>query len=286
LPPPDPFNRAYSDDDVAMVRAFRAPEGLFPDESEYRSILRVIGSAMASVAEAGVTAYIRGVERPLELVGAPPIAHAQAQMEAIFTYGQFAQAMPPLLRRHTMMAIRRARVTRLNSVRPGTDTYAVGFIDLVGFTPLSQQIASEDLADLVTSFEALAIDIMSDHEGRVVKLIGDEVMFVAVDPGEACEIALTLIESFDRSDHDVSPRGGLAYGEVLTREGDFFGPTVNLASRIVDQAVAGDILVTQSVHDGVKDATYSFEGAGKRMLKGFDEPVRLWAVTRGTAFPA
>lgn len=281
---PDPFRLEYSDGDVAMVRALRPPPDLFPTEAAFMGILRVIGSSVAAIAEAGVAAYIRHVEHALNAQGAPPVAHARAQIDAVLAYGRFAQALQPLLRRHTRLAVRRQRDSRMRGEHGiATGSYAVGFVDLVGFTPLAQEIDTEELAELVTRFEALAFDIVSDHDGRVVKLIGDEVMFVAVEPREACEIALSLVEGFDRTSHNISPRAGVAYGDVLTREGDFFGPTVNLASRIVEQAVAGDVLVTESVIEAAADEQYAFEGAGRRMLKGFAEPVRLWCLQRAGA---
>ncbi len=151
-----------------------------------------------------------------------------------------------------------------------------------------------DLGVIVDRFEAITSDVAAAHGGRVVKLIGDAVMFVTVRSADACEIALTLIERFG-ADGVVTPRGGLACGPILARAGDYYGATVNLASRIGDLAVPNEILVTAELAADAAAAqpaaargaaasptraTYRFEPAGKRMLKGFDKPVPLLSLAR------
>jgi adenylate cyclase len=175
-----------------------------------------------------------------------------------------------------------------------TADLAVGFIDLVGYTALSQRLSTAQLAHLVSEFETTAQDAVIARDGRLVKLIGDAVMYVAVDAEPAIDIALRLLEAFSERSEQIAPRGGIAVGEILTRGGDNYGPVVNLASRIADLAVPSEILVSSDVHtrvefggaDGSKTlgpgraGTYLFESAGRRTLKGFDEPVKLYSVTR------
>jgi adenylate cyclase len=112
-----------------------------------------------------------------------------------------------------------------------------------------------------------------------VKLVGDEVMFVTRDPAAACDIALTLVERF-AADPSVTPRGGVAYGELLVRNGDYYGPVVNLASRVAQIAVPNEMLVTTGVATAAGGATLRFTPAGRRMLKGFEEPAALLSVER------
>jgi adenylate cyclase len=110
-----------------------------------------------------------------------------------------------------------------------------------------------------------------------VKLIGDEAMFTAPDAGIACAIALDLVRSL--AEHPVLPtaRGGLAAGEVLSREGDYFGPVVNLAALADPGVVLASPEVARQSADG-----YRFTSAGTRGLKGFDEPVELFRVERAS----
>ena len=105
-------------------------------------------------------------------------------------------------------------------------------------------------------------------------MIGDEVMFVAERSADAVGFATDLIATFQND--DVIPRGGVATGSLITLHGDYFGPIVNLAARLVDAAVPGEVLVTEPVADqmGAEAVT-----AGRRMLKGFDEPVAVWSVS-------
>jgi adenylate cyclase len=120
------------------------------------------------------------------------------------------------------------------------------------------------------------------HDGRVVKLIGDEVMYVAVDIVSACEIALGLTETFGGGETRIAPRGGLVAGDVVARGGDYYGSVVNLASRIAELAVPHEILVTDEVRERAEKAAapFRFDPAGRQMLKGFEEPVELYAVSR------
>jgi adenylate cyclase len=110
-------------------------------------------------------------------------------------------------------------------------------------------------------------------------MIGDEVMFATVRAAAACDIGLTLNEQF-AGDATITPRGGLATGDVLMRGGDYYGPTVNLASRLAELAVPKELLVTPEVAADAGSAGVRFEPAGKRQLKGFDEPLALLAVER------
>jgi adenylate cyclase len=175
-------------------------------------------------------------------------------------------------------AIRRFRRAGLAT---GIDTahMTIGFVDLVGFTTLSRRMSARELADLIERFEETAQDIVAARGGRVVKLIGDEVMFVALGAGAACDIALALFEHF-AGDRSVTPRGALATGELVIRGGDYYGPVVNLASRVADLAVPNELLVTAAPATEANSPALRFEPAGKRMLKGFVEPIVLLTVER------
>ena len=156
---------------------------------------------------------------------------------------------------------------------------AIGFVDLVGFTPISSTAPTRELLDLLIAFERHAHDLVQAYGGRVVKLIGDEVMFAAVDPGDACRIAHGLFEEFaGRS--DLTPRAGIAWGDVLAHGGDYFGAVVNLASRIADSAVPWEILLSPEVASRVPEG-YRAEPAGRRLLKGFPDPIPLSSLAAG-----
>lgn len=125
----------------------------------------------------------------------------------------------------------------------------------------------------IRDFEGRAHDVVTGFGARVVKLIGDEVMFVSTDPAAACRAGHALMEGFGHEDERVLPRGGLAFGDVLVRSGDYYGSVVNLASRLVDEAVPQEMLVTEELAEAA--AGCEFEPAGRRMVKGFDAPVSV-----------
>jgi adenylate cyclase len=228
---------------------------------------RVIGSSMARIASAQVdviSARVAGAPR------AGALADAELTDEQIVVS---ASALLPIVpsvlnatwRRHLQAAIRR----RLSIAETGQGQLGVvGFADLVGFTALSQQVGDDELAAIVDEFEQLAFDVVTAHGGRVVKMIGDEVMFTVDDPLAAAEIGLALAEGTRGADELSDVRVGMAYGPLLEREGDLYGPVVNLASRITSVAFPGSIVIGPSLRDELVDRNeYRLRSMRPRSLK-------------------
>jgi adenylate cyclase len=277
LPPPSPDTPVYTEDDAGMFAASIGGAALFGESAALR-FTRVVGSSLARIAEAAVSLFQVHVERPLQESGETELGLAQQNLRGIASLEIVRNMLQMLFSAHVETAIRRFREARPR--RADTARMAVGFVDLVGFTTLSRNVSALELAAVVERFEEAAYDIASARDGRVVKLVGDEVMFVTRDPVAACDIALSLVERF-AGDASVTPRGGLAFGELLVRGGDYYGPVVNLAARVAQIAVPNELLVTSAVAHAASGAALRFEPAGKRMLKGFDEPVALDTVARG-----
>jgi len=195
------------------------------------------------------------------------------------------QIMDFVWRRH-VQAEARARMAR-DHAGADPDHRVVGFADLVGFTALSQQVTAHELAAVVGRFEAIAYETVSLLGGRVVKMIGDEVMFSAPDERAAAEIALSLSETYRNDDELSDVRVGLAAGPVLQREADLFGPVVNRASRIVNIAFPGTVVCGDELRDALAgDPEFWWKSIGARNLKNIgkvplyvlrraDEPARL-----------
>ena len=277
LPPAEPDEAVFTEDDAEGFRTFSFGARLFGEEATLR-FARVIGTSLARIAEAAVELFFVNVEAPIREAAGSRFTLAKANLEAIESLEHIPTLMRGLFRGHVEIAIRRLSQAR------GTELIdrgrlAVGFVDLVGFTPLSRLVPSADLAALIERFEDTAHEVATERDGRIVKTIGDEVMFVAVDAAAACDIALTLVERL-RRDGSVTPRGGLAYGEMLLRGGDYYGPIVNLAARIAQQAVPNELLVTPELAAHADGPQLRFEPAGRRMLKGFDVPLTLMTVER------
>jgi adenylate cyclase len=149
----------------------------------------------------------------------------------------------------------------------GTANLAVGFADVVSFTRLSRQMDGDTLAEFVERFEEAASETCADLGGRIVKTLGDEVLFSADDPAAAAEIALRLAERVDHDEGFPRLRVGVAYGEVIQRLGDVFGTPVNLAARLTSVAYPGTVLVDQQLAAEV-GADYEVVGLRPRSLQG------------------
>lgn len=131
-----------------------------------------------------------------------------------------------------------------DDVAPARVSIAVGFADLVSFTRRARELDARELADLVEGFESRAADVVAAHGARLVKTIGDEVLFTAPTPAQAASIALDLVETLEL-------RIGMAYGPVVPLMGDVFGTTVNLAARLTAIARPGTILVDAELAGGL-----------------------------------
>ncbi|NIJ11068.1 adenylate cyclase [Saccharomonospora amisosensis] len=123
----------------------------------------------------------------------------------------------------------------------------VGFVDMVGYTRMTRRVDEAELGEVLERFEALATELIAEHRGRVVKMIGDEVLFVSDSPVEAAEVALSLAERTSADERLPPVRAGLAAGRVLSRFGDVYGSVVNLASRLTSMARPGTVLVDREL---------------------------------------
>ena len=151
-----------------------------------------------------------------------------------------------------------------------------GFVDLVGSTEVSRELAFTDLSRALTAFEESAAEAVTTRGGRLVKLIGDEAMFTNRDPTAACRTSLDLLEACERHPLLSGAHAGVAWGEVICRDGDVFGPIVNLAARVVGEARPGMLVVTPEVQ-AATEALFEYRGLGPRTLKGFDKAIELYA---------
>jgi adenylate cyclase len=280
LPIPSPEAAVFTDRDVDLFAAFELGVSLF-GEAAMLQLMRVVGSSLARLAETVVFMFLVNVEKPLMTDARGELALARANLEAAQALNVIPDVMNILFREHVEESIRRSQLARTASRTSDTAHMAIGFVDLVGFTPFSQDVDASTLAQLVDDFEAAAFDLVAAHDGRVVKLIGDEVMFATVSSVAACEVALGLADTY-AAEAVVTPRGAVAVGDVLARAGDYYGPVVNLASRAAALAVPNEILTTREVRDETLagSSPLAFEPAGRRILKGFADPVELFTVQR------
>jgi len=246
-------DRAFTDSDAEALRTLKQliDQGVVDPEVALQ-LARVFGQSLSRMADSQVATLRARVEGQLRSAG----ASEQEIAEAVTTV---TAAMLPtveelviyLWRRHLAAAAQRQLYFGPDAAT-GQETSTVGFADMVGFTAISQQLDEHELAETVDRFESVAYDTIAEHGGRVVKMIGDEVMFVTDTPASGAMIAVTLAEVYGDDEAMPDVRVGLATGPVLAREGDYFGPTVNLASRIVNIAYAGSAAVSDEIHESLE----------------------------------
>lgn len=268
----------FTDADAVLVEV--SIEAGVIDSADGQGLMRVVATALDRVAEAAVALYVQGTEEKMTLSGARPLAHAQETARMTGLAGKLGMGMGVLFRHHMRQAIERQRVSQDGVASRDLARMAIGFVDLVGSTARTESLDVAELRTVVSQFESRAWEVAASHGGRVVKFIGDEIMVATLDPVAGCRLMLALVEAC--SVGDMQPRGGMSYGEVLFRGGDYYGREVNLASRLVDAAIPGEVLVDAAVFEAVKlsDDTSAFEAAGRRLLKGFADPVAVWSVAK------
>ena len=281
FPDPSDDDAIFTDTDVAVLSGFdRFLRDDMVDPEVALQITRVVGQAMSRVAEAEVAAVRERLEalglvdgRTDEEIGTAVVKRSAALLPAI------EGLLVYQWRRHLAAASQRVVMARRTDGDAGL-SLTVGFADMVGFTALSQQLEERELAQVVGRFEALAYDVVAGHGGRIVKMIGDEVMFVTDDPAAAAEIGLSLAEVYGQDEAVSDVRVGLAHGPVLGLQGDYFGPTVNLASRIVNIAYVGAVVVSSEIQERLAgDERFVLKPVRPRRLKGIGL-TPLWVVRR------
>jgi adenylate cyclase len=268
---PDEQQLIFTDQDAQFIDFLTSSN---PIGSHGEELLRVLGSSLTRLAEAAVAVYVQTVEPEVNAIDADGAAAAKTMAQATASALRLGSLMGTVFSHHMRDAILRQRVAQTDVADPALHRLAVGFIDLVGFTPLSLRTSPAQLLSLVGEFEAKAFEVASRHNGRIVKHIGDEVMFVALDAGDGCAIAREITSDCSEG---VEPRCSVAFGEVIARYGDYYGTVVNLASRLAELAVPGEVLVDEGAAGSARGA-FDFRPAGRRLLKGFDEPVEVFSL--------
>jgi adenylate cyclase len=156
---------------------------------------------------------------------------------------------------------------------------AVSFLDITGYTRLTEERGDEAAAELATRLANLVRGSSREHGGQPVKWLGDGVMFYFPDPGDGVLAALDMVEGV-AAEALPPARVGIHAGPVVFQEGDYFGRTVNIAARIAEYARPGEVLVTQEVVDAADLDGVGFTTIGPVELKGVAEPLNLRSVRR------
>ena len=275
-----------TDDDAAAftqadVEALRLTQELLelgviePDNEQ--AFIRTIGRAYARLAEWQVRTFLGSVD--LAATEEDGGAGQLDQLETIIPLGERVQSY--VWRRHLANAASRLLLTESDD--PEAAPMCVGFADIVGYTTRARRMSGTELAQLVDRFDEVTTGIITDHHGRVVKTIGDEVLFAVDEPGQAALIALELLDRHVADESFPEVRIGMAYGNVLNRMGDVYGQVVNVASRLTKVARPGTAVIDRELAESLRDDD---ELRLKRMrrtsVKGY-EHLEPWSLRRPRA---
>lgn len=235
------------------------------------SLARVIGTSTARLAEAVVDSFRVDVELP-------QLGRGTEYADVVRDYVELTKDALPALESIVIAALR-AHMVRVAGGMWSPDIeaaatrreLAVGFADLVGYTALARTLSPAELSRLLRRFEEMVSEVISAHEGRVVKQLGDGAMFVAESAAAGAAIAWELAAAFAAADGVPPVRVGLAWGNVLSYYGDYFGDVVNLAARLSALARPGTVVVSAELAPRLVER-WQTERLPDQALKGFGAP--------------
>ncbi len=268
----------FTDADLAALRrVLRLVSSGVVDEEFAVGVTRAMGHHMARLVE---WEYVALAEH---LAGRDGLEPDEAGRAALATLAEqlsdFEAVMLYVWRRQLAATAGRVLAGRDEEVARRLRT--VGFADLVSFTRLAQRLSERELAALVDRFESLSADVIASHGGRLVKTVGDEVLFLVPTARATAETGLDLAATMAADEIVPDVRVGLATGLVLTRLGDVFGSVVNLASRLTAMARPGSVLVDPATAQELgADERFALTALRARTMRGLGT-VTPHLLTRG-----
>jgi adenylate cyclase len=270
--------RSFTSSDVAAVSTlFRTIESGALDFDTAVDLTRAVGQTMARLADWGVGTLLDRVEE-LEAgdqATGSRLGSARRLLEDVG--GPFEDLLVYSWRRHLVAAV--ARIEALGAAEEDlhSSQVTVGFADIVSFTALSNRLEEGRIGDLVELFESRCADVVSAHRGRVVKTIGDSVLFTTETPVAALEIAEGIIAVIGRDPRMPDVRVGLATGSVVMRLGDVFGPPVNMAARLTAVARRNRVIIDAATAALLPEDGFETRRLPARPVRGFGlvEPVAV-----------
>jgi adenylate cyclase len=260
---------AFTDQDVWALKTVQrlGEEGWLDDEAQV-AMTRALGQSLARLAEWQLAAVGTMVDPDLPFDGA--LTRARELVPVV------EDLMGYVWRRHLAAVAGRAFAGGPDEL--ASTTQVVGFADLVGYTSLTRDVDEAGLARLVERFESNAADLIAGCRGRLVKTVGDEVMFVADEPATGAQIGLLLAEQVGADDNLPDLRVGIALGQLVSRHGDVYGEPVNLASRLVSIARPGSVIVDRELASALEaDDRFRLRRMAPRSVRGYSllHPYRL-----------
>ena len=249
------------------------------DEEHESALVRTMGRSFARLAEwqVGLLGRIVDLDRM-------DLEQLNAVMSEIIPLIEDLQGF--IWRRHLLSAAARQLLAPGQGVEDSS--MAVGFADIVGYTRHTRALRQAELARLVEDFEARTLQVVAEFNGRIIKTIGDEVLFVTDAPADAASIGLLLADGHKHDPDFPELRVGVAWGQVLHRLGDVYGPVVNMAARLTSIARPGRVLVDRDLADALADDDrFRLRRMRRTSVKGYRR-LEPWSLRRSgdDAIPA
>ncbi len=270
---PDPVGPVLGDDDLTALRTVADVAALVGEQTAL-TLARVLGAGLARLADAESSA-LRGVVGIDLGVTGNELTTARSWQAVAGVVPRIGGLLDAAHRHHVEAARRHWEQV----VVDGTVRSGVGFADLSGFTALTERASLPELAALLSAFDATASEVVHARGGRVVKFLGDAVMFVATDPDALAGVALDLVHHPRARSAGLQLRAAIAAGELVAQEGDWYGPPVNLAARLVGVARPGQVLAAADPAHRLS-AAFRTEPQAPVTLRGVSGPVTAWSVAR------
>jgi adenylate cyclase len=275
------------EDELAVVPAIELmlSSGIRPEVIE--RLLRAYGDGLRRIVETETDWYRSEVQVPL-------LQGGMSETEMLAAQAEIGSGMAPLMEQALLSiyhgqqehAWSTSAVEDVEAALEGAGLYrpirrppAVSFLDITGYTRLTEERGDEAAAELAAKLATVVRGASRDHGGQPVKWLGDGVMFYFPNPGDGVVAALDMVEGV-AADALPPARVGIHAGPVVFQEGDYFGRTVNIAARIADVARPGEVLVSQEVVDAADLDGVGLTAIGPIELKGVSEPLSLHSVRR------
>jgi adenylate cyclase len=283
---PDPGDRVRVDE-LAVIETIRVQLSLGFRRAAIEEWVRVYAESLRRVAETETDWYRTEVVEPLLESGLSQgeMLEAQAEIGSVVSplseqallaiyHGQQEHVWARSAVETIEVALERAGLYRRLHSPP-----AVSFLDLTGYTRLTEEHGDQAAADLASRLRSVVRSTALERGGEVIKWLGDGVMSYFKDPADSVASGLDLIDLAET--RSLPPaRVGIHAGPVIFQEGDYFGRTVNLASRIADYAPPGEVVVSQEVVEAIDDGGFEFIEIGPVALKGVEQPLVLYTAHR------
>jgi len=273
---------------VSFMAAFELGAALMGEEA-ILAFTRVLGAAANNVAEAAIALFLAELGPGTGGEGPDELAQAQLAEAATTAFVAVPDVLAVLVLNAFDRALRRAEAARswqpsnppaAGTIEGPTEVVALGFVDLVGSTAWGQSMPLRDQSLALARFESAAWTSAVLGGGRVIKTIGDEVFFAAPTAETACRIGLEICRAVARDELLPPARGAVGIGPAFPREGDYFGPLVNLLARLAKVGAPGEMLATEAVAVHLPFEAWDLHPLEPTELRGIVKPVTAFVVER------